>query len=376
MRHASCVVSGSAGTGTAFHFLPEHRLHAFGFHPWKHSVLRAYARPAEVFFHYGFQLKHLKALNPQRDICCVWSSHPLADKVALFAEEQNGRCFRVEDGFLRSVGLGCLFVRPWSLVFDSCGIYYDPSKPSDLENILQCKSFSVEELRRARRLIATVPLLGLTKYNAGSVGDFSLQVPDGRPVILVPGQVEDDASISCGCAEIHSNLQLLRRVRELNPSAWILYKPHPDLQFTKKHLQIPKVAIMAFADQMVTDISISDLLPSVDSVHTMTSLTGFEALLYGKEVHCFGLPFYAGWGLTQDHTSYPQRSRRRTLEELVAAAYIDYPRYYHWGKNQPCEVEEVLLALQEQRGNFRPNWKQKMGRRLLNGFRKIRGIFA
>ena len=40
------------------------------------------------------------------------------------------------------------------------------------------------------------------------------------------------------------------------------------------------------------------LLGIVDEVHTLTSLTGFEALLRGIEVHAYGGPFYAGWGLT------------------------------------------------------------------------------
>jgi capsular polysaccharide export protein len=104
----------------------------------------------------------------------------------------------------------------------------------------------------------------------------------------------------------------------------------------------------------------------------MTSLTGFEALLHGKNVHCFGLPFYAGWGMTQDSISCPRRRRSRSLEELVAAAYIDYPRYYHWLEKRPCEVEEVLSAFQQQAIHNKINWKQRIGRSVLNGFKRIK----
>lgn len=43
---------------------------------------------------------------------------------------------RMEDGFIRSVGLGSDFNWPYSLVVDRKGIYYDPSRPSELEDIL------------------------------------------------------------------------------------------------------------------------------------------------------------------------------------------------------------------------------------------------
>ncbi len=56
----------------------------------------------------------------------------------------------------------------------------------------------------------------------------------------------------------------------------------------------------------------------------MTSLTGFEALLRGKAVFTYGLPFYAGWGLTQDRHAHPRRHRRLSIDELVAAALIGY----------------------------------------------------
>ncbi|MDR2420388.1 MAG: hypothetical protein LBD40_03745 [Puniceicoccales bacterium] len=355
-----------------FQFLSQHHIHAFGFHYWKHGVLCAYTSPAKVSSHYGFQLKQLRNLDPQRDIFCVWSSSSLADDVISWAQNYHCQYFRVEDGFLRSIGLGCLFVKPWSLVFDTCGIYYDASRPSDLENILRDKEFSPEEIQRARQLVERIRSLGITKYNVGTCIRDLPKLQHNRPVILVPGQVEDDASIRCGTNEINNNLRLLQATRELNPSAWIIYKPHPDLQFTKKYLQTSNNHILKIANDVIIDVSVTSLFPYVDSVYTMTSLTGFEALLHGKNVHCFGLPFYAGWGMTQDSISCPRRSRSRSLEELVAAAYIDYPRYYHWSEKRPCEVEEVLSAFQQQGANTKINWKQRIVRSVLNGFKRIK----
>lgn len=82
----------------------------------------------------------------------------------------------------------------------------------------------------------------------------------------------------------------------------------------------------------------------------MTSLAGFEALLFGKRVHCYGGPFYAGWGLTVDHFELPHRQRRLSLDELVYVALCEYPRYRLPGVNGFCAVEDVIGHLVESLG--------------------------
>lgn len=68
------------------------------------------------------------------------------------------------------------------------------------------------------------------------------------------------------------------------------------------------------------------LLQQVDEVHTLTSLAGFEALMQGKAVTCYGQSFYAGWGLTRDIEPV-LRSRRLSLDMLVACTLILYLVY-------------------------------------------------
>jgi len=80
-------------------------------------------------------------------------------------------------------------------------------------------------------------------------------------------------------------------------------------------------------------------------VHTMTSLSGFEALLHGKQVHCYGLPFYAGWGLTVDEHHCPRREQKLTLADLIYQALIVYPTYIHPTRLQPITVEEAAEYL-------------------------------
>ena len=78
---------------------------------------------------------------------------------------------------------------------------------------------------------------------------------------------------------------------------------------------------------MVEQGDIISWIEAVDEVHTLTSTVGFEALMRNKPVFTYGLPFYAGWGLTQDWLDCERRTATRTLEELVYAVLIEYPTY-------------------------------------------------
>ena len=134
---------------------------------------------------------------------------------------------RLEDAFLRSVGLGADLTRPLSWVMDRRGMYYDATVPSDLEHLLGTTEFSADLITRAQGLRQRIVEHNLTKYNVGSSG---WRRPEGLSrVILVPGQVESDASIRYGAPGIRSNMSLLQSVRKANPSAHIIYKPHPDV---------------------------------------------------------------------------------------------------------------------------------------------------
>jgi len=247
-------------------------------------------------------------------------------------------CLRVEDGFLRSRGLGAELVPPLSLVTDDLGIYYDPTRPSRLE-VLIAIPLSDCQRRRAEALIDRLRAEGLTKYNLpGAVP----ALPPGHR-ILVPGQVEDDASIRKGAGEVRTNLALLQAVRSANPDAVILYKPHPDVA---AGLRPGAVDARQLADSIVAPADPAALLAKVQEVWTMTSLLGFEALVRGVPVTCLGAPFYAGWGLTRDLGPRPDRRiTRPDLAQLVHAALIGYPRYWDPVSRRPCPVEVALDRL-------------------------------
>lgn len=309
---------------------------AVGFSPWKKAFLHDYLNGPGRLTRF---LKKLPA-TPQPDCSYVVWGNKYKQQVASY-KATGAHLFKVEDGFIRSVGLGAHLIRPLSLVFDASGIYYDPAGPSALENILNTISLSEQQIQRAETLCCKIIAANLSKYNVGQAW-HQLQVTSGRKVILVPGQVEDDASVQLGCPHIKTNLDLLLTVRESNPDAWIIYKPHPDVEAGLRPGIIPARVLQRCADEVVRDVDLPSCLNVADEVHTMTSLTGFEALLRGKAVHCYGMPFYAGWGLTYDSLQCTRRKRKLILAELIYAVLVSYPVYRLPDTEYMATVEQVI----------------------------------
>ncbi|WP_069383589.1 capsular polysaccharide biosynthesis protein [Halomonas caseinilytica] len=315
-------------------------------------------------------VRHLRHDRPPEDasrderILC-WAS-----RLDAAAEERcrarGHTLWRMEDGFLRSIGLGVDLARPLSLVLDPLGIHYDANRQSELERLLNETTFSPALLQRAARLRERLVALRLSKYNVP--GARRLQRPEGRRLLLVPGQVESDASIAHGTFDIRTNSALLAAVRQANPDAHILYKPHPDV-VTGARLGALSRDDERLYDLEVGDVDIVDLLDMVDEVHTMSSLAGFEALLRGRRVVTYGMPFYAGWGLTEDRHTCARRRRALDLDALVAATLILYPLYVDPGSRRLCNAETVVALLEQRRAEHpRPAWRTHLYRWYRNIF--------
>lgn len=261
------------------------------------------------------------------------------------ARQAGVKLLRVEDGFIRSQGLGCEFLPPSSVVADSRAHYFDPSCATDLEHLLATTSFSAKLQKRARRLIDMLVNGAVSKYGAGGAAPV-LQAKPGQRILLVPAQVADDLSVRLGGGGIQGNHDLLSRVRAGNPEAFIIYRPHPDVDAGHRPGAIPDPTALTLADTICRG-AIAPLLGTVDEVHTVTSLTGFEALLRGRVVKTYGQPFYAGWGLTDDNVPVARRQRRLSIEELAAGVLILYPYYVDPATGLPCGPELLVARLQE-----------------------------
>ncbi len=253
----------------------------------------------------------------------------------------------IEDGFIRSAGLGAAFAQPLSLVFDGRGIYYNAARPSEIEDLLAEANFGAEELARAQALRLRIAQSRITKYNLAETASPG-NLPAAGDIILVPGQVADDAAVRLGaCGNMESgniNAALLSAVRRRNPNAFVIFKPHPDVERVGRPGALTADQEQS-ADRVIRNVSLQVLFDSVGRIETFTSLAGFEALLRGLRVTTHGLPFYAGWGLTEDLCASARRGRLRSLDDLVAAALIRYARYWDPVSGRTCPVEIALTRI-------------------------------
>lgn len=328
------------------------RMVAVGFRRWKAANVKPLLSlfPERVKFVPDADAAGMLALTP--DDCLIYWGRDVPAALEALAQRSGARLLRMEDGFVRSVGLGSDLIRPLSLVLDGRGIYFDPARPSDLEHILGTSDFTQEELSRARYVREFIVEHGITKYNLEPRAKAAWPAA-GKTVVLVPGQVEDDASIRYGCTEVKTNLGLLQAARQTHPEAFIVYKPHPDVMSGNRAGSVAMEQARQWADHVETRLSVVSCIEACDVVHTMTSLTGFDALLRGKRVVVYGQPFYAGWGLTEDlvqtGVAFARRQRRLTLDELVAGTLLRYPLYWDWELKGYTTCEAVLHRIVEQR---------------------------
>ncbi|MEL6587596.1 MAG: capsular polysaccharide biosynthesis protein, partial [Pseudomonadota bacterium] len=265
---------------------------------------------------------------------------PAAAMIASSRSDHGTATARVEDGFLRSRGLGAELIPPLSLVVDRQGMYFDPSRRSDLEDaIIAAAGLPPESLQRSQHLRRQIIATGLSKYN---LDQTMPDLPDG-PILLVPGQVADDASIRLGTSEVTDNAALLKAARAANPDAFIVYKPHPDVEAGLREGEIEATD----ADLVARHAPPIPLIARASTVWTMTSLLGFEALLRDVPVTTLGAPFYAGWGLTTDLGRVPARRKivRPSIDALIHGVLIAYPRYFDPVIGAACPPEVVVDRL-------------------------------
>lgn len=324
---------------------------AFCFHinPWKRPhVARFLPHTLPAFAPMRFTWQDALPLieSVPDKVLVVWGYHD-PPGMAEYAQAHNLPLYRMEDGFLRSVGLGSHHAAPYSLILDDQALYFDARQPSRLELILNQLTLTPTDTlwQDAETLRQQLIALAISKYNYKGMDTTpsAHEVYGGkeRKRVLVIGQVESDASIKYGCPNLRTNEGLLALALAENPDAQVIYKPHPDVTTGKQpSLSAPET----YSDQALMlqgEWPLAKALETVDHLYTLTSLAGMEALLRQSiKVTVLGQPFYSGWGLTDDREPLARRQAKLSLQELIAGVYLLYPKYVD------PDTSEVLTALQ------------------------------
>jgi capsular polysaccharide export protein len=319
-----------------------------GMRRWKRVRIDAFLeRDGKAPPHIADETGAIEAASAAEGVIALWPSRVSEGfRDAARARSVESHC--VEDGFIRSLGLGVHLVLPQSITIDSRAPHYDPREPSDLELLLQSHHFDAALVARARALRRQIVAARIGKYGRADGARVPPRLPlqPGRRHLLVIGQVADDQSMRFGDPKGLGNAGLLRAVRAEHGDAFIVFKPHPDTLSGHRHGGPMPPETLALADTIADGgTALTDLLDQVDEVHVLSSLAGFEALLRDVPVVCHGQPFYAGWALTSDRIPIPRRTRMLSLDELVAGALILYPRYLDPLTGLPCPAEVLVDRL-------------------------------
>jgi len=310
--------------------------------------------------------------------CIVgWGRKPSGLKAQALAKQHGQDWLLLEDGFLRSVDLG-FRSPPLSIVVDDFGIYYDATGPSRLEALVSA-AVADHDAAHAAALMQLWREHRVSKYNHAP--ETSAALPGIEPdMVLVVDQTAGDASLQYGMADARDFARMLEAALDEHPDARILLKVHPDVIAGHKqgHFSALSRGQAARVQMLANDVHPPALLEHCRAVYTVTSQMGFEALIWQRPVRCFGMPFYAGWGVTVDEHAAPSRRAPAPLTALVHAALIDYPRYLDPDTGQAGTAETLIRWIGLQRrmrqrftepvhlSGFSP-WKKPIARAFLQG---------
>lgn len=298
-----------------------------------------------------------------------WGIRPSAQKLRVmgYANDLDRDVLFFEDAFLRSADTFAnakapeRFIKGISFTVDDLSSYFDATKPTRMEMMLNDKNLVIteEQKQRARACINKIVENHLTKYNHQPIFEPNIG-REGHKKVLVIDQTFGDMSILKGWGDEQVFAEMLEAAIRENPDADIIVKTHPDTMTGKKggyYTRLTEHDNIYLQKEPINPIS---LINYVDKVYVCTTQFGFEALMCGKEVHVFGMPFYANWGLTIDAQHNERRNNTRTLEEVFYIAYILYSIYVNPDTNSVCEIEDAIDYLLKIRDEYNDYKKQNL----------------
>lgn len=316
------------------------------------AVVRAWLGPRHLL-----GVRGLAAVGRARrvDAVAAWGvGRPFSEAAREAARRLGVPYVALEDGFVRSLRPGVVGEPGLSLVADPVGVYYDAGRPSELERLIADPASGAPALSdRAERLVALLRARRVSKYNhAPDVAPAGL----GDDVAVVVDQRAGDVSVRRSGAGPDAVAAMLALAVEEHGRGRVVVKTHPDAVVGGRGSHLGEAARAVGVRVVAESVNPWAVLDRARAVYTVSSLMGFEALMAGVPVTCFGLPFYAGWGLTRDRVACPRRTARVPLAQVVAAAYLRYTRYVDRETGAPTSVETVVhqLADARDRGSSEP----------------------
>ncbi len=255
----------------------------------------------------------------------------------------------LDSGFLSSPSIEGVEAPAHSIIVCPDGAYFDATRVSHLEQILNSDhtALTPEQLARAESCIAAIVQNRLSKFNHAPRRDMRAQFPaNGTPRILLVDQRKGGPSIHWSLGGQATFERMWETALSMKDHQ-ILVKLHPEVIAGRARSQFQALLPDPLPENVTLidfDVNPHDLFEVVDQVFVCSSQLGFEAVLAGKEVHCFAAPYYAGWGFTHDELAIPRRKSRRTPAEVFHLFFIVHSRYFVPDRGV-VEIEDLIKHL-------------------------------
>ncbi|HIM76350.1 MAG TPA: hypothetical protein EYM48_09365 [Campylobacterales bacterium] len=237
-------------------------------------------------------IKHYSFINyifNKSGVFYGWGRKKSGLKAMKLAKKHNTSFILLEDGFIRSLGLGVEGSPSFSLIEDDIGVYYDATVPSKLENILNTYDFTSDEklMEDACRAIGLIVEHHISKYNDSKEVDSGFRIKYGitnfksgmtendENRVLVVAQTAGDASLKYGMIDDYSTDEMIDAAISENPNATVYLKVHPDVLSAKKKSDIDIETAKKKCIIIEENVNPISLLNHFSKVYTKTSGMGF-----------------------------------------------------------------------------------------------------
>lgn len=264
------------------------------------------------------------------------------------AERAGVPYLALEDAFLSRIAAPESEVGLLSVIADPVGVYYDASRPSYVEELIAAAPSPESE--RASRLMTAMRAHNLGKFNAAPDAGETFPWGARRPLVVVVDQIAGDFSIAGGGCAADDFARMTEAALDENPGADVVLRLHPYDGVGGRTGHLQAVADRYKLPTLRQDLTWMSIAKRAARVYVATSNAGLETLIAGAAVTCFGVPFYGGWGLTDDRTATPRRTARPSLEALVDAVYFQYAAYWDLEASRLCDALQFAKVLARRRG--------------------------
>ncbi len=264
----------------------------------------------------------------------------LTDKLAGIFDKNK---IYIEDGFIRSIEAGLSGEPTISIIYDEISPYYNAEVLTSLQNAMNSNyELKDAEILLCQEALDLIKKHKISKFNFTTKTKLNFGKTNSHKILLID-QRKGDYSVLKGLANENSFRNMLQTAIEKYPESEIIIKTHPDNKFNGYDTYLSREFIDSLdCDRIIIlddDVNPYCAIEEVDIVFTVTSQMGFEALIAGKEVHCFGMPFYAGRGITKDYIKTPEfRFRDREILEVFYFTYFEFSKYYNPHTQKTCDV--------------------------------------